>query len=85
MSCPNCKCNKSCGSNINVDEYEELKDYFKDEIIDFKVVDYINDENQHSSYVEVEFEDYIVELENIDTNNLTLDVVIDAIIKNNLK
>lgn len=85
MSCPNCKCNKSQESNINISEFEELRDYFKDEIIDFKVVDYINDQNEHSSYVEVEFEDYIVELENIDTNNLTLDVVIDAIIKNNLK
>ncbi|MGL4911229.1 MAG: hypothetical protein ACRC3Y_02230 [Romboutsia sp.] len=85
MSCPNCKCNKSKESNINISEFEELRDYFKDEIIDFKVVDYINDQNEHSSYVEVEFEDYIVELENIDTNNLTLDTVIDAIIKNNLK
>lgn len=85
MSCPNCKCNKSKVSNINPEEYQELKEYFQDEIIDFKVIDYINDNNEHSSYVEVEFEDYIVELENIDTSNLTLDTVIDTIIKNNLK
>lgn len=85
MSCPNCKCNKSKASNIDSEEYQELKEYFQDEIIDFKIIDYINDNNEHSSYVEVEFEDYIVELENINTSNLTLDTVIDTIIKNNLK
>lgn len=85
MSCPNCKCNKSKASNIDLEEYQELKEYFQDEIIDFKIIDYINDNNEHSSYVEVEFEDYIVELENINTSNLTLDTVIDTIIKNNLK
>lgn len=85
MSCPNCKCNKPKASNIDPEEYQELKEYFQDEIIDFKIIDYINDNNEHSSYVEVEFEDYIVELENINTSNLTLDTVIDTIIKNNLK
>ena len=85
MSFPNCKCKKSKASNIDPEEYQELKEYFQDEIIDFKIIDYINDNNEHSSYVEVEFEDYIVELENINTSNLTLDTVIDTIIKNNLK
>lgn len=35
--------------------------------------------------VEVEMEDHIIELENIDTNALTLDKVIDHIIRNNMK
>ncbi|CEI73172.1 MULTISPECIES: hypothetical protein [Romboutsia] len=82
MSCPNCKCNKSKISN---DEYEELKEYFKDEIQDYKIVDYIKDNGNHSSYVEVELEDYIVEIEDIDTDNLNLDKVIDALIRNSVK
>ncbi|MGL5328694.1 MAG: hypothetical protein ACRDD7_05450, partial [Peptostreptococcaceae bacterium] len=64
--------------------YEELREYFQDEIQDYKIVDYIDDENKHNSYVEVEFEDYIVELDNIDTANLSLDSIIDYMIKNNL-
>lgn len=82
MSCPNCKCNKS---NISQDEYEELKEYFQEEIQDFKIIDYISKENEHNTYVEVELEDYIVELENIDTDNLNLDKIVDTLIRNTIK
>lgn len=84
MSCPNCKCNKN-KKQIDKEEYEELKDYLMEEIKDFKIVDYINDENKLSRMVEVEMETHIVELENIDTNELTLQKVIDHIIINNMK
>ena len=85
MSCPNCKCNKSKEPKIDPKEYEELKEYLQDEIQEYKVIDYINEQNEHSTYIEVEFEDYVIELENLDTNNLNLDIIIDTIIKNNIK
>lgn len=85
MSCPNCKCNKAKETKIDPKEYEELKEYLQDEIQEYKVIDYINEQNEHSTYVEVEFEDYVIELENLDTNNLNLDIIIDTIIKNNIK
>ncbi|WP_373601583.1 hypothetical protein [Paraclostridium bifermentans] len=81
MGCPNCKCNKN---KISEEEYNELKEYLEDEIKEFKVIDYINKENKSDRFVEVEFEDYILELEDIDTNNLTLDIVIDNIIRNKM-
>ncbi len=85
MSCPNCKCGKSKEVQIDQDEYNELKEYFQDEIQKYNVVDYINEQNEHCTYVEVEFEDYIIELENLDTNDLNLDIIIDTIIRNNMK
>lgn len=81
MGCPNCKCNKN---KISEEEYNELKEYLEEEIKEYKVVDYINKENKADRFVEVEFEDYILELENIDTDNLTLDIVIDNIIRNKM-
>lgn len=81
MGCPNCRCNKN---KISEEEYNELKEYLQEEIKDYKVIDYINSDNKGDRFVEVEFEDYILELENIDTENLTLDKVIDNIIKNNM-
>lgn len=81
MGCPNCKCNKN---RISEEEYNELKEYLEEEIKEYKVVDYINKENKADRFVEVEFEDYILELENIDTDNLTLDIVIDNIIRNKM-
>lgn len=81
MGCPNCRCNKN---KINEEEYNELKEYLQEEIKDYKIIDYINSDNKSDRFVEVEFEDYILELENIDTKNLTLDKVIDNIIKNNM-
>ena len=81
MGCPNCRCNKN---KISEEEYNELKEYLQEEIKDYKVIDYINSDNKGDRFVEVEFEDYILELENIDTEELTLDQVIDNIIKNNM-
>ncbi|MBC6002879.1 Uncharacterised protein [uncultured Clostridium sp.] len=81
MGCPNCRCNKN---KISEEEYNELKEYLQEEIKDYKVIDYINSDNKGDRFVEVEFEDYILELENIDTEDLTLDKVIDNIIKNNM-
>lgn len=81
MGCPNCKCNKN---KITEEEYNELKEYLEEEIKEYKIVDYINEENKADRFVEVEFEDYILELENIDTDNLNLEKVIDNIIKNKM-
>lgn len=81
MGCPNCKCNKN---KITEEEYNELKEYLEEEIKEYKVVDYINEENKADRFVEVEFEDYILELENIDTDNLNLEKVIENIIKNKM-
>ena len=81
MGCPNCKCNKN---KISEQEYNELKKYLEEEIKKYKIIDYINKENKADRFVEVEFEDHILELENIDTDDLTLDIVIDNIIRNKM-
>ncbi|MEG2786222.1 MAG: hypothetical protein RR942_00270 [Romboutsia sp.] len=81
MGCPNCKCNKN---RISEEEYNELKEYLEEEIKEYKIVDFINKENKADRFVEVEFEDYILELENIDTNDLNLEKVIDNIIRNKM-
>ena len=81
MGCPNCKCNKN---KISEEEYNELKEYLQEEIKDYKIIDYINKDNKTDRFVEVEFEEYILELENIDTKDLTLEKVIDNIIKNKM-
>ena len=81
MGCPNCKCNKN---KISEEEYNELKEYLQEEIKEYKVIDYINKDNKADRFVEVEFEDYILELENIDTQDLNLDKVIDNIIRNKM-
>lgn len=82
MSC--CGCNKK-NNKINQEEYEELKEYLQEEIKDFRVVDYMDEHSNKKQFVEVEFEEYILEVDDIDMNNITLDTVIDSIIKNNMK
>ena len=84
MACPNCKFNKN-KKHIDQEEYDELKEYLTDEIKGFNVVHYLKENNQPARMVEVEMEDHIIELENIDTNDLTLEKVIDHIIRNNMK
>ncbi|WP_250673823.1 hypothetical protein LZ906_006935 [Paraclostridium ghonii] len=81
MGCPNCRCNKN---KINEEEYNELKEFLEKEIKEYRIVDYINKDNKADRFVEVEFEEYILELENIDTNELNLNKVIDNIIKNKM-
>ncbi|GAA0712883.1 hypothetical protein GCM10008904_26550 [Paraclostridium ghonii] len=81
MGCPNCRCNKN---KINEEEYNELKEFLEEEIKEYRIVDYINKDNKSDRFVEVEFEEYILELENIDTNELNLNKVIDNIIKNKM-
>lgn len=81
MGCPNCRCNKN---KISEEEYNELREYLEEEIKDYKIVDYINEDNKADRFVEVEFEEYILELENIDTQNLTLEKIIENIIKNKM-
>ncbi|MCU9813413.1 hypothetical protein [Paraclostridium sp. AKS81] len=78
MGCPNCRCNKN---KISEEEYNELREYLEEEIKDYKIVDYINEDNKADRFVEVEFEEYILELENIDTEDLTLEKIIENIIK----
>lgn len=81
MGCPNCRCNKN---KISEEEYNELREYLEEEIKDYKIVDYINEDNKGDRFVEVEFEEYILELENIDTEDLTLEKIIENIIKNKM-
>lgn len=78
-------CCKTKQNHISKEEYNELKEYLKEEIKDYKLVDYINDNNEHSVCVEVEFEEYVLELENIDKDNINLDNIIDIIIRNHMK
>lgn len=81
MGCPNCRCNKN---KISEEEYNELREYLEEEIKDYKIVDYINEDNKADRFVEVEFEEYILELENIDIEDLTLEKIIENIIKNKM-
>lgn len=90
MSCCKNKGNNqgSCcckNKGINEEEYEELKEYFKEEIKDFKVIDYMDENSKHKKLIEVEFEDYILEIDDIDSQTITLDGIIELIIKNNIK
>ncbi|MGG2466885.1 hypothetical protein ACOV1W_04060 [Paraclostridium bifermentans] len=81
MGCPNCRCNKN---KISEEKYNELREYLEEEIKDYKIVDYINEDNKADRFVEVEFEEYILELENVDTEDLTLEKIIENIIKNKM-
>jgi predicted metal-binding transcription factor (methanogenesis marker protein 9) len=81
MGCPNCKCNKN---KISEEEYNELKEYLQEKIKEYRVIDYISKDNKADRFVEVEFEDYILELEDIDTKDLNLDKIIDNIIRNEM-
>lgn len=87
MGC--CNNGKGCCKNkqkqMSQEEYDELKEYLQEEIKDYRLVDYINDNNEHCVCIEVEFEEYVLELENIDEDNVNLDNIIDIIIKNHMK
>ncbi|MGL6108041.1 hypothetical protein [Romboutsia sp.] len=89
MSCCKNKGNNQGGccknNKIDKEEYEELKEYLKEEIKDYKIVDYMDESNKHNRLVEVEFEDYILELEHVEAETITLDDIIELIIKNNIK
>lgn len=79
MSC--CGCNKK----MNKEEYDELKEFLEEEIKEYTVVDCMDEDGKPTKYVEVEFEEYILEVEDIDFNNINLDTIIDSIIRNNMK
>ena len=57
---------------MNKQEEKELREEIKEEIIKYTI--------KSEGVIQVEFEEYILELE-IDTNNLTTDKVIDKIIE----
>lgn len=78
-------CCKNKRSQISKEEYEDLKEYLREEIINYRSVDYMNDNSEHQVCVEVEFEEYVLELEGIDKNNVNLDNIIDVIISNYMK
>lgn len=81
--CSNKKsCCKSKQNYISDKEYNELKKYLKEEIQDYKLIDYIDDNNNHSICVELEIKGRILELEDLDKNNLNLDNIIDKLIRN---
>ena len=70
---------------IDKEEYEELKEYLQEEIKSYNVVDYMDNNDNHKVLVEVEFEEYILELDDINTKDVTLDIIIDSIIRNHMK
>ena len=70
---------------IDKEEYEELKEYLQEEIKSYNVVDYMDNNDNHKVLVEVEFEEYILELDDINTKDITLDIIIDSIIRNHMK
>ena len=70
---------------IDKEEYEELKEYLQEEIKSYNVVDYMDKNDNHKILVEVEFEEYILELDDIDTKEVDLDMIIDSIIRNHMK
>ncbi len=70
---------------IDKEEYEELKEYLQEEIKSYNVVDYMDSNDNHRILVEVEFEEYILELDDINTKDVTLDIIIDSIIRNHMK
>lgn len=78
-----CCCQQNNG--IDKEEYEELKEYLQEEIKSYNVVDYMDKNDNHKILVEVEFEEYILELDDIDTKEVTLDLIIDSIIRNHMK
>lgn len=79
--------NSCCCKNkgLNEQEYKELKEHFKEDIKDFRVVDYMDENGSHRKLIEVELNDYILELDNINLESITLDDVIDLVIKNSIK
>ena len=76
-----CQQNKA----IDKEEYEELKEYLQEEIKNYNIVDYMDSDNNHKILVEVEFEEYILELDDINIKDVTLDMIIDSIIRNHMK
>lgn len=78
-----CCCQQN--NTIDKEEYEELKEYLEEEIKSYNVVDYMDKNDNHKILVEVEFEEYILELDDINTKDITLDIIIDSIIRNHMK
>ena len=78
-----CCCQQN--NSIDKEEYEELKEYLEEEIKSYNVVDYMDKNDNHKILVEVEFEEYILELDDINTRDITLDIIIDSIIRNHMK
>lgn len=78
-------CCKTKQNQITQEEYNELKEYLEDEIKGYKLIDYIDNNNEHCICVEVEFEEYMLELDDINKDNVNLDNIIDIIIRNYMK
>ncbi len=78
-------CCKTKQNQITQEEYNELKEYLEEEIKGYKLVDYIDSSDEHCVCVEVEFEEYVLELDDINKDNVNLDNIIDIIIRNYMK
>ncbi len=78
-------CCKTKQNQITQEEYNELKEYLEEEIKGYKLVDYIDNNDEHCLCVEVEFEEYVLELDDINKDNVNLDNIIDIIIRNYMK
>lgn len=77
-------CCKSQVNTISQEEYDTLKSYLESEIKDFNLINYTNSEDKVCVGAEVEFEDYVLEIDEIDKENCALDNIIDIIIKNHM-
>lgn len=88
MGCCNSEKKGCCKTKQNQrtqEEYNELKEYLEEEIKGYKLVDYIDNNDEHCVCVEVEFEEYVLELDDINKDNVNLDNIIDIIIRHYMK
>ena len=77
-------CCKSKGNTISQEEYDTLKSYLENEIKGFSLINYTNSENDVCVGAEVEFDDYVLEIDEINKKDCSLDNIIDIIIKNHM-
>lgn len=81
MGCLNCRCNKK---KISEEKYNELKNYLLEEIRDYKLIDYINENNKPCKLLEITLSTHILEIEDINFKNLSLENIVEYIIINNI-
>ena len=90
MGCPNCKCGgshkKTSATNILNGQLQKNKiKAVYDKIVEFRVYDYINEESRQLKQIEVVLDDfYIIEIDNIDSDNIDKKFIAEYLVKNSL-
>ncbi len=80
MGCKNCKCK----NKLNVEDYNVMKELLNSKIQRYDVINYINENEENTKSIEVQFEDYILEIDDFTSENINVDKIIEYIIKNSL-